>query len=152
KLNENGQMVNGIPLVLIDMVEFLEKYGLHHRGLFRLCGSTARVKQLRKQLDQGERVDLDQLGDATTVASLLKLFLRELPTPLVPEPHRKQLVLILKGALENDFYENLCLLPDFSLNILSYLFHFLSKVASQSLSNHMPMENLATIFGPCIFQ
>ncbi|XP_014869909.1 protein FAM13B isoform X1 [Poecilia latipinna] len=154
KLNENGQMVNGIPLVLIDMVEFLEKYGLHHRGLFRLCGSTARVKQLRKQLDQGERVDLDQLGDATTVASLLKLFLRELPTPLVPEPHRKQLVLILKGCtreLNQRLRENLCLLPDFSLNILSYLFHFLSKVASQSLSNHMPMENLATIFGPCIF-
>uniref|UniRef100_A0A096LYM8 Rho-GAP domain-containing protein n=1 Tax=Poecilia formosa TaxID=48698 RepID=A0A096LYM8_POEFO len=156
KLNENGQMVNGIPLVLRDMVEFLEKYGLHHRGLFRLCGSTARVKQLREQLDQGERVDLDQLGDVTTVASLLKLFLRELPTPLVPEPHRKQLVLILKvlgctRELNQRLRENLCLLPDFSLNILSYLFHFLSKVASQSLSNHMPMENLATIFGPCIF-
>ncbi|XP_023183329.1 protein FAM13A-like [Xiphophorus maculatus] len=156
KLNDNGQMVRGIPFVFRDMVEFLEKFGLHHRGLFRLCGSTVRVRQLREQLDQGERVELDQLRDINTVASLLKLFLRELPTPLVPEPHRKQMVLNLKECthqpeLNQRLRENLCLLPDFSLNILSYLSHFLSRVASQSQSNHMPMENLATIFGPCVF-
>lgn len=76
--------------------------GLQHRGLFRLCGSLVRVRHLQEQLDQGKKVELDQLGDVTTVASLLKLFLRELPTPLVPEPHRKQLVLSLKGTLEDD--------------------------------------------------
>ncbi|XP_043991657.1 protein FAM13B-like isoform X2 [Gambusia affinis] len=156
KLNEDGQMVSGIPLVLRDMVEFLETFGLQHRGLFRLCGSLVRVRHLQEQLDQGKKVELDQLGDVTTVASLLKLFLRELPTPLVPEPHRKQLVLSLKECthqpeLNQRLRENLSLLPDFSLNVLSYLFHFLSKVASQSQCNHMPMENLATVFGPCVF-
>ena len=48
--------------------------------------------------------------------------------------------------------ENLCRLPDDNLFILSYLIHFLSRVAAHSQSNHMPVENLATIFGPCIFQ
>lgn len=76
--------------------------GLNQRGLFRLCGSVARTRQLRQRWDQGEIVDLDLEGDVPTVASLLKLFLRELPTPLVPEPQRKQLVLSLTGTLENN--------------------------------------------------
>ncbi|KAM4730351.1 protein FAM13A-like [Anableps anableps] len=156
QLNDDGQMICGIPLILRNMVEFLDKNGLHHRGLFRLCGSVARTRLLRQRWDQGELVDLDQEGDVPTVASLLKLFLRELPTPLVPELQRRQLVLSLTGyahepRLNQRLREILSLLPDPILNVLSYLIHFLSRVASQSQSNCMPVENLATIFGPCIF-
>ena len=43
-------------------------------------------------------------------------------------------------------------LPEDYLSILSYLMHFLSRVASHSQSNQMPLENLATIFGPCVFR
>lgn len=155
-LREDGQMVCGIPLVLRDMVEFLNKNGMHHRGLFRLCGSVVRTRQLRQRWDSGERVDLEHDGDVPTVASLLKLFLRELPVPVVPEPQRKQLVQSLTGygdgtEVNQSLRENLCCLPDDNLIILSYLIHFLSRVAAHSQSNHMPVENLATIFGPCIF-
>ncbi|XP_029306168.1 protein FAM13A-like isoform X3 [Cottoperca gobio] len=155
-LRENGQMICGIPLVLRDMVEFLDKNGMHHRGLFRLCGSVLRTRQLRQLSDHGERVDLEHEGDVSTVASLLKLFFRELPTPVVPEPQRKKLVLSLTGyAAEADINqslrENLRHFPEDNLIILSYLIHFLSRVAAHSNSNHMPVENLATIFGPCIF-
>lgn len=150
-LREDGQMVCGIPLVLRDMVQFLDKNGnlgssllhffchssailslflfyashrplflllsqcttvltiltesfcllapgMQHRGLFRLCGSVVRTKQLRQRWDSGERVDLEHEQDVPTVTSVLKLFFRELPTPLVPEPQRKQLVLSLTGT------------------------------------------------------
>ena len=73
--------------------------GVHQRGLFRLCGSVVRTRQLRLRWDQGERVDFQQEGDVPTVASLLKLFLRELPSPLVPEPQRKALVLSFTGTI-----------------------------------------------------
>ncbi|XP_045926895.1 protein FAM13B-like isoform X1 [Micropterus dolomieu] len=155
-LREDRQMVCGIPLVLRDMVEFLDKNGMHHRGLFRLCGSVVRTRQLRQRWDRGERVDLELQEDVPTVASLLKLFLRELPIPIVPEPQRKQLVLCLTGyaneaEMNHSLRENFCHLPADNLLILSYLIHFLSRVAAHSQSNHMPVENLATIFGPCIF-
>uniref|UniRef100_UPI0037E869DF protein FAM13C-like n=1 Tax=Semicossyphus pulcher TaxID=241346 RepID=UPI0037E869DF len=155
-LQEDGQMVCGIPLVLRDMVEFLDKNGMQHRGLFRLCGSAVRTRQLRQRWDQGERVDLEREPDVPTVASLLKLFLRELPVPIVPDPQRKQLVLTLTGYsdeadMSQSLRENLCLLPDDNLIILAYLTHFLSRVAAHSQFNQMPVENLATIFGPCIF-
>ncbi|XP_070772155.1 protein FAM13A-like [Enoplosus armatus] len=155
-LREDRQMVCGIPLVLRDMVEFLDKNGMHHRGLFRLCGSVVRIRQLRQRWDRGERVDLELEEDVPTLASLLKLFLRELPTPVVPELQRKQLVLSLtryadEAEMNQSLRENLCHLPDDNLIILSYLIHFLSRVAAHSQSNQMPVENLATIFGPCIF-
>ncbi|XP_029961716.1 protein FAM13A-like [Salarias fasciatus] len=155
-LQMHGQMVRGIPIVLKDMVEFLDRNGLHHRGLFRLCGSVARTRQLRQRWDHGERVDLELEGDVPTVASLLKLFLRELPVPIVPEPQRKQLVLSLTGSadvaeMNQSLRENLCHFPDINITVLSYLICFLSRVAAHSQSNHMPVENLATIFGPCIF-
>lgn len=81
--------------------------GLHHRGLFRLCGSVLRTRQLRQRWDCGERVDLEQQGDVPTVTSLLKLFLRELPVPVVPEPQRKQLVLSLTGIFKNGHIFNI---------------------------------------------
>uniref|UniRef100_A0A673CPN8 Rho-GAP domain-containing protein n=1 Tax=Sphaeramia orbicularis TaxID=375764 RepID=A0A673CPN8_9TELE len=153
-LKEDGQMVCGIPLVLKDMVEYLDNNGMNHRGLFRLCGSVARMRQLRQRWDKGERVDLQHEADVSTVASLLKLFLRELPVPIVPEAQRKQLILSLTGTNKSwsSLRENLCHFPNDNLTILSYLIYFLSRVATHSQSNHMPMENLATIFGPCIFQ
>ena len=80
--------------------------GLYYRGLFRLCGSVARTRQLRQRWDQGERVDLEHEGDIPTVASLLKLFFRELPVPIVPEPQRKQLVLSFTGTRGNDWVFN----------------------------------------------
>ncbi|XP_059215411.1 protein FAM13A-like [Centropristis striata] len=155
-LREDGQMICGIPVVLRDVVEFLDKNGMHHRGLFRLCGSVVRTRQLRQRWDHGERVDLEHEADVPTAASLLKLFLRELPSPLVPELQRKQLVLGLTGSTNEvemnlSLRENLFHLPDDNLTILSYLIHFLCRVAAHSQTNHMPVENLATIFGPCIF-
>ncbi|XP_061600573.1 protein FAM13A-like [Cololabis saira] len=155
KLRQDGQMISGIPLVLKDMVEYLDKNGLQHRGLFRLCGSVVRTRQLRQRWDHGERVDLEHEGDVPTVASLLKLFFRELPVPIVPDSLRKQMVLSLTGyadesELNQRLKEDLWHLPD--ANILSYLIDFLSRVATRSQLNHMPLENLAMIFGPCIFR
>ncbi|XP_056148279.1 protein FAM13A-like [Lampris incognitus] len=156
RLREDGQLVCGVPLVLRLMVEFLDREGVHQRGLFRLSPSLVRTRQLRQRWDHGERIDLQQEADVNTVASLLKLFLRELPTPVVPEPQRKELVRSLTEnidtvELNQSLRENLGHLPVENLSILSYLIHFLSRVAAHSQSNDMPVENLATVFGPCIF-
>uniref|UniRef100_A0A3P8UWC8 Rho-GAP domain-containing protein n=1 Tax=Cynoglossus semilaevis TaxID=244447 RepID=A0A3P8UWC8_CYNSE len=155
-LREEGQMACGVPFILRDMVEFLDKHGMHHRGLFRLCSSVARTKQLRQQWDRGEMVNLEQEGDVPMVASLLKLFFRELPTAIIPEPQFLtvfQFMGVWDGPeLNRSLRENLLCLPAEHLTVLLYLVRFLSRVAAHSQSNHMPVENLATIFGPCIFQ
>ncbi|XP_020337516.2 protein FAM13A isoform X2 [Oncorhynchus kisutch] len=155
RLREDGQLVCGVPHMLRHMVDFLYRNGVQQRGLFRLSGSVVRTRQLRLMWDRGERMDLVE-EDVSIVASLLKLFFRELPSPIIPEPQRKDLVLSLtecknEAELNAALKEKLSSLPVDNHSILSYLLHFLSRVASHSQSNHMPVENLATVFGPCIF-
>uniref|UniRef100_A0A3Q2Z4C3 Rho-GAP domain-containing protein n=1 Tax=Hippocampus comes TaxID=109280 RepID=A0A3Q2Z4C3_HIPCM len=152
-LRQNGKMIHGVPLVLRDMVEFLEKNGNH---LFRVGGSVAKIHQLRRRLDHGEKVNLE-LEQVPTVASLLKLFFQQLPDPIVPDrilvpfhvysvanPDEAQLNLALK--------KHLCRIPDDNLAVLLYFADFLSKLAACSQLNHMTVDTLATVFGPCIFQ
>uniref|UniRef100_A0A4W4FQQ0 Rho-GAP domain-containing protein n=1 Tax=Electrophorus electricus TaxID=8005 RepID=A0A4W4FQQ0_ELEEL len=153
RLKEAGRLRQGVPLVLRSMVEFLEKYGLQQSGVFRLCGSDRRCQTLRVCLDRGECVGLER-GDVPTVAALLKLYLRELPCGLIPHTHSKHMQQALMDGTElfTVLKETLSRLPDDNYNILSYLLHFLSRVAAYSQWNHMTSENLATVFGPCIFR
>ena len=56
------------------------------------------MRQLRQRWDRREAVDLRQDSDVPTTTSLLKLFFRELPVPLVPEAHCRQLLTGLAGT------------------------------------------------------
>ncbi|XP_049592783.1 protein FAM13A-like isoform X1 [Syngnathus scovelli] len=154
-LRQNGKTVNGIPLVLRDMVEFLEKNAMDYEDLFRGGCSVVKIHQLRRRLDYGEKVKLE-LEHVNTVASLLKLFFQQLPDPVVPEYQRRLLVQTFSGT--TDEYEltlslkkHLCRIPDDNLIVLLYIANFLSRVAACSELNRMTVDSLATIFGPCIF-
>jgi len=48
-----------------------------------------------QSFDQGGLPEFD--GDIPTLASLLKLFLRELPGVLIPEPHVTKLLKVFRG-------------------------------------------------------
>ncbi|KAK3538120.1 hypothetical protein QTP70_030160 [Hemibagrus guttatus] len=156
RLRDAGRLQQGVPLVLKSMVEFLENHGLQQSGVFRVCGSVPRCRTLRVCLDRGEHVDLERV-DVPTVAALLKLYLRELPSGLIPHTHSKRMQQALRESKDGTelvavLKESLHRLPDDNYNILSYLLHFLSRVAAHSQWNHMTSENLATVFGPCIFR
>ncbi|KAJ8388228.1 hypothetical protein AAFF_G00135990 [Aldrovandia affinis] len=155
-LREKGQVASGVPRILRDMVEFLDKNALQQKGLFRLSGSVVKTSRLRARCDSGEVVDLSVDGDVQTVASLLKLFLRELPLAVIPGLQHTEMVHAFREctdemSLTHRLKENLSSLPEDNYNVLSYLCHFLRKVASHSQTNHMSVENLATVFGPCLF-
>ncbi|KAG7217122.1 hypothetical protein INR49_027663, partial [Caranx melampygus] len=73
-----------VPLVVEQCVNFIREHGLHEVGLFRQPGQASLVKELQQAFDSGERPSFDSSTDVHTVASLLKLYLRQLPEPLVP--------------------------------------------------------------------
>ncbi|XP_047677213.1 protein FAM13A-like isoform X3 [Tachysurus fulvidraco] len=156
RLRDSEQIQHGVPLVLKSMVEALEKSGLKQIGIFRVCGSAPRCRTLRVCLDSGECVHLES-EDVPSVAALLKQYLRELPNGLVPHTHCKRMQQALmesKDEIEliSALKETLHCLPDENYNILSYLLHFLSRVAAHSQWNLMTSENLAKVFGPCLFR
>lgn len=116
-----GQMRQGLPLVLTEMVQFLDKHGecdsppfsisptcwgcvcnmciclgLLINGLFGVDRKVKHYQELKKSFNNGGFPEFD-FEDIHPLASLLKLFLKALPGGLVPEPHGKQLLKVFQG-------------------------------------------------------
>ncbi|KAG5853411.1 hypothetical protein ANANG_G00073010 [Anguilla anguilla] len=146
------------PLVVEQCVAFIRDRGLLEVGLFRQPGQATLVKELQVAFDSGEKPAFDSSTDVHTVASLLKLYLRELPEPVIPFSHYQDFLMCGKGApggrkqaLE-DLKKLLHKLPVANFNLLHYICRFLDEVQSYSHINRMSAQNLATVFGPNILR
>ncbi|KFO89138.1 Protein FAM13A, partial [Buceros rhinoceros silvestris] len=151
-------MQSGVPFLVMQMVEYLEAFGLERVGIFRISGSVNKIKELKQKYDQGEDIDLINDGDVDSVASLLKLFLKELPVAVFPDNICSGL---LKTFQEHKIHTAECIenlrqvlscLPKAHRNLLRFLSAFLRKVATYSTVNFMTLENLAIVFGPALFR
>uniref|UniRef100_A0A663DR00 Rho-GAP domain-containing protein n=1 Tax=Aquila chrysaetos chrysaetos TaxID=223781 RepID=A0A663DR00_AQUCH len=141
----------GVPFLVTQMVEYLEVFGLERVGIFRISGSVNKIKKLKQKYNQGEKVDLVNDGDVDSVASLLKLFLKELPVAVFPDNICSGLLKTLQGT-ERNLRQLLSCLPKAHQNLLQFLSAFLLKVATYSAVNFMTLENLAIVFGPALFK
>lgn len=72
-----------IPRQISKVVEALEESGLREEGLFRLAPDAEQVEQIRMSMDRDYDINLAQFS-AHALASALKAYFRQLPTPLIP--------------------------------------------------------------------
>ncbi|XP_032568346.1 rho GTPase-activating protein 25 isoform X2 [Chiroxiphia lanceolata] len=142
-----------VPILVQKCAEFIREHGLSEEGIFRLPGQDNLVKQLRDAFDAGERPSFDRDTDVHTVASLFKLYLRELPEPVVPWAQYEDF-LLCGQALDADetkghqeLLKQLSLLPRDNYNLLSYICRFLHEIQLNSNVNKMSVDNLATVIG-----
>ncbi|XP_053522305.1 protein FAM13A isoform X5 [Artibeus jamaicensis] len=154
-LQQQGLSENGIPAVVGNIVEYLTKNGLTQEGLFRVNGNRKVVEQLRLKFESGEPVELRTDGDVCSAASLLKLFLRELPESVIPSALHPRFLQLFQDdrddAQESSLRDLIKELPDTHYCLLKYLCQFLTKVAKHHVQNRMNVRNLATVFGPNCF-
>ncbi|XP_040411859.1 protein FAM13A isoform X7 [Cygnus olor] len=156
ELQQQGLSKNGIPIVVWNIVEYLTQHGMTQEGLFRVNGSMKMVEQLRLQYERGEEVELVKDGDVYSAASLLKLFLRELPDGIISSALQPKFIQLYQDARndiqkESNLKELLKELPEAHYCLLKYLCQFLIKVAEHHVENRMNLCNLATVFGPNCF-
>ncbi|XP_052538658.1 protein FAM13A isoform X8 [Tympanuchus pallidicinctus] len=156
ELEQQGLSKNGIPIVVWNIVEYLTQHGMTQEGLFRVNGSMKTVEELRLQYEHGEEVELVKDGDVYSAASLLKLFLRELPDGIITSALQSKLIQLYQDGRndvqkERNLRELLKELPDAHYCLLKYLCQFLIKVAEHHVENRMNICNLATVFGPNCF-
>ncbi|XP_074476415.1 rho GTPase-activating protein 22 isoform X2 [Sebastes fasciatus] len=146
------------PLLVEQCVDFIRERGLDEEGLFRMPGQANLVKELQEAFDCGDKPLFDSNTDVHTVASLLKLYLRELPEPVIPFSKYEDFLtcaqLLAKdeeeGVQELGRQVNTLPLPNY--NLLTYICKFLDEVQSHSIENKMSVQNLATVFGPNILR
>lgn len=148
-----------VPVLVEQCVSFIRGCGLKEEGLFRAPGQTNHVRELQDAFDRGEKPKLDEsTTDVHTVASLLKLYIRELPEPVIPFSKYTQFLscaqLLTKdrGLGIVELSKQVKALPQVNYNLLKYICRFLDEVQSRSNENKMSVQNLATVFGPNILR
>ncbi|KAA0709217.1 Protein FAM13B GAP-like protein N61 [Triplophysa tibetana] len=156
EVQHSGQPGHEVPLLVRSIVEYIEEHGgLHLEGLFLVNGNAERVEWLRQRYDSGVEVDLEKEADLASAVSLLRLFLQELPEPIIPASLQAQILQLYQDySSEEELGRNmkyfLQQLPQVNYSLLRFLCRFLSGVASLQ-EESWSVGALAAVFGPDIF-
>ncbi|XP_037370951.1 rho GTPase-activating protein 9 [Talpa occidentalis] len=165
-----------VPSFVQLCIAAVDKRGLDVDGIYRVSGNLAVVQKLRFLVDreravtsdgrymfpeqpgQENRLDLDsaEWDDIHVVTGALKLFLRELPQPLVPPlllPHfRAALALSEAEQRLSQMQKAISLMPKPNHDTLRSLLEHLCRVIAHADKNRMTPHNLGIVFGPTLFR
>eukprot|EP01135_Chromosphaera_perkinsii_P007591 Nk52_evm47s914 gene=Nk52_evmTU47s914 len=150
---------NHVPFVVVRICEYIRENGMDVEGIFRISGSFRLMKGLKEEFDQKGNADFSKAGDIMAVGGLLKLYLRELPEPLIQGGIYDSLIQIQKGVTlpinseryAHDLSTVLHELEPEVFNTLKYICSFLYELTMHNEHNKMGISNLAIVFAPNIF-
>ncbi|XP_041468624.1 rho GTPase-activating protein 18-like isoform X2 [Lytechinus variegatus] len=145
------------PLFLQKLIGYLEIHGLNEEGVLRVPGSSARIKQLREEIERDfydGKFSFEDLRINDAVG-LLKQFLREMPTPILTFEYVNAFAMVEKIKDRKKQLQCLNLLvlvlPDTHRATLKLLLSYLSRVVSNESQNKMSLNNVAMIMAPNLF-
>ncbi|KAA8576600.1 hypothetical protein EYC84_006698 [Monilinia fructicola] len=147
-----------LPAVIYRCIEYLDaKNAAGEEGIFRLSGSNIVIRQLRERFNVEGDVNLvtdDQYYDIHAVASLLKLYLRELPTTILTRELHLEFIAVTEL---HDINEKISALnglvhrlPRANNILLRYLAGFLINIINHSDTNKMTVRNVGIVFSPTL--
>ncbi|KAI0486332.1 hypothetical protein F4859DRAFT_365400 [Xylaria cf. heliscus] len=147
-----------LPAVVYRCIQYLDlKNAILEEGIFRLSGSNLVIKQLRERFNQEGDVNIftdETYYDIHAVASLLKLYLRELPTTILTRDLHMQFVAVTEMTNHKEKIEALSelvqRLPLANETLLKYLIAFLIKIINHSDMNKMTVRNVGIVFSPTL--
>uniref|UniRef100_H2Z809 Uncharacterized protein n=1 Tax=Ciona savignyi TaxID=51511 RepID=H2Z809_CIOSA len=154
KLCEKEQTT--IPNFIKLCVTEVERRGLDVDGIYRVSGNLSHVQKLRYMVDRDEPVDLSEpeWEDIHLITGALKMFLRELPEPVIPFAFFDKFVAACKIR---DTHERqkvtkalVQALPRVNSDTLTYLMEHFCRVVERSAKNRMQIQNIAIVFGPTL--
>nr|XP_054594717.1 rho GTPase-activating protein 28 [Nothobranchius furzeri] len=144
-----------VPVVFQKLLCILEQCGLQTEGILRVSGSAARLKNLRQELDRSCSTFDWSAVRQVDAAGLLKLFIRELPTPLLTHTHMSTFHAVLSVSSVVHQLQVLqlllLLLPEANRDTLRALLVFLHKVVSHQDQNRMSLWNVSMVMAPNLF-
>ncbi|XP_057693611.1 unconventional myosin-IXAa-like isoform X1 [Corythoichthys intestinalis] len=145
-----------VPQLVEKLINYIEMHGLYTEGIYRKSGSTNKIKELRQGLDTDvNSVSLDDYN-IHVIASVLKQWLRDLPSPLMTfelyeeflramgQPNKRE---VIRGV-----YSVIDQLSRTHLSTLERLIFHLVRIALQEETNRMSANALAIVFAPCVLR
>ncbi|TSP09096.1 Rho GTPase-activating protein 45 [Bagarius yarrelli] len=174
--------VEGVPFIIKKCIQEIERRALRMKGIYRVNGVKTRVEKLCQAFENGkELVELSQ-ASPHDISNVLKLYLRQLPEPIMPFSMYNKLMGLAKESLHNDgpdkgesakgpelldhgeqtdpkvlnlvekLRELLKNLPPGNIATLKYIVRHLRRVAELEDDNKMSFSNLGIVFGPTLMR
>uniref|UniRef100_A0A0N5AVU0 Rho-GAP domain-containing protein n=1 Tax=Syphacia muris TaxID=451379 RepID=A0A0N5AVU0_9BILA len=147
------------PLILECCIDELQRHGLRVRGIYRTCGVKSKVEQICEEFEKAKsQKDVDLTSyHPMNIASVVKLYLRQLPQPLLTqELYNDWMSLAGKNLTEpepdivekiKDLLEKL---PPYNYATLKYLILHLNRVTWFEMDNLMTASNLGAVISPSL--
>ncbi|KAM7346816.1 rho GTPase activating protein at 16F isoform 2-T2 [Cochliomyia hominivorax] len=151
-----------VPKIVVDCCQLIEeKYRKSTEpieGIYRQCGDYNKMQALRFSIDNNDYMALRQPNvDIHTLAGVLKLFLREIKSPLISTNEAKTFIGKPNQWLLTDLPSKLEILkrlirslPEINRDTMEYLFAHFNKLTKVPLQ-HISAETLSISITPSIF-
>ena len=155
-----------VPVVVHRCIAYLTTNGIDEVGIYRLSGSVTDVQHFKSLFGTGEDMDLAELNaDPNAVASLLKMYFRDLPSSLLTNSLCPEFEAVLEDiadefnfsttfTVSNQLVQSLKAvadrLPAEHSSLCSVLFEHLADVASRCETNKMGIPNLQVVWTPTL--
>jgi len=144
---ERNPVSQTVPEIIVRMCHAIrEAGGFSSKGIFRIAAQREHITAARARIEAGNwTVPAAEASDPHTPADVLKVWLRELLTPVVP-------VALYDQALKACDSEADCLalvereLPPVHYATLDYLLTFLAELSLHERDTSMGSDNLAIVF------
>lgn len=146
-----------VPIILQELVKHIESEGLDTEGLLRIPGAITRVKALCQELESSFYDGVFSWSQLKQhdAATLLKLFIRELPHPLLTVEYLNTFVAVNKLPTKKQQLQALnllvLLLPQANQDTMKFLLEFFQRVIDRQAKNKMSLNNVTVIMAPNIF-
>ncbi|XP_066508217.1 rho GTPase-activating protein 45-like isoform X1 [Hoplias malabaricus] len=171
-----------VPFIIKKCIQEIERRAVKMKGIYRVNGVKTRVEKLCQAFENGkELVELSQ-ASPHDISNVLKLYLRQLPEPIVPFRMYNDLMGLAKESLCSEAPEGgdgakgpelvdlgpqtdpkvitlveklrelLKELPPANTATLQYIICHLRRVAEMEQDNKMSSSNLGIVFGPTLMR
>ncbi|KAG0308763.1 hypothetical protein BGZ98_006938 [Dissophora globulifera] len=141
-----------VPRLMVFLKESVVKLGgLRTEGIFRISGDLGAVAELRARIELGN-YDITGITDPHVPCSLLRLWIRDLPEPIIPYDMYQQCI---QGAQDKDAVAKVVTsLPLWHKEMMIYLVSFLKTFNDSAVreATKMSLPNLAMVFAPTLLQ
>uniref|UniRef100_A0AC34QM43 Uncharacterized protein n=1 Tax=Panagrolaimus sp. JU765 TaxID=591449 RepID=A0AC34QM43_9BILA len=146
-----------VPQILERCIDEIQKRGMKARGIYRTCGVKSKVEQICQMFEQSDgksEILLDEVHPMN-IASVIKLYFRKLPEPLLGFELYKEFIdfdVAMEQAQIITRLQDLFVtkLPEQNYETLKFLMLHLKRVTWFQTSNLMTASNLAAVIAPSL--
>eukprot|EP01125_Pyxidicula_operculata_P005283 TRINITY_DN1900_c0_g1_i2.p1 TRINITY_DN1900_c0_g1~~TRINITY_DN1900_c0_g1_i2.p1 ORF type:complete len:1019 (-),score=200.05 TRINITY_DN1900_c0_g1_i2:680-3736(-) len=151
-----------IPTIVLHTTSWILDNG-NVEGIFRKSGGSGQVEAFKNLYDSGNikyEESIPPETDEHVVSNLLKLFLRDLPIPLIPFQNYAKFVKMSVELSESENFKSL--IPDIKSELssipsihyvtLQHICKFIVKISKWESNTKMGLSNLSIVFGTNIIR